>query len=215
MVETAQRTRRRLLEAFHDYHHPLTAFVAGLIGPEQLGTVEHIDASFTAPIPYDPASIRHDPAVGGGALMDLGCYPIHWVRTLTGQEPEVLSARAEANKLGADETIEAQLLFPSGTTARVYASMGAQSFAASLVIRGTRGTVEVDNPVLPHLGHSVRTTLDGITSTWTVGGGETYDYQLNALVRAIELDEPVTTEGSDLIANMAAIDSIYHAAGWR
>ena len=47
-----------------------------------------------ARIRYDPRSIRHDPAVGGGSLMDLGCYPVHWVRTLLGEEPSVTGSRS-------------------------------------------------------------------------------------------------------------------------
>lgn len=215
MVDAAQRSGRRLIEAFHDHHHPLTAYVVELLESGRLGTIEQIDASFTAPIPYDPVSIRHDPSAGGGALMDLGCYPIHWIRTIAGQEPEVTSASAVPNPLGADETIEAHLRFPSGATARVYASMAADSFAASLVVRCTRGTIEVDNPVLPHLGHSVRTVIDGVAATQTVAGGETYDHQLDALVRAGEGGEDVATEGDDIIANAHVMDAIYRAAGWR
>jgi len=37
------------------------------------------EAIFGGATPFNPASIRHDPALGGGALLDLGCYPIHWL----------------------------------------------------------------------------------------------------------------------------------------
>jgi predicted dehydrogenase len=215
MVAAAKRTGRRLLEAFHDHHHPLTGFVVEMVSSGRLGEIEEISASFTAPIPYDPVSIRHDPAAGGGALMDLGCYPIHWVRTTAGQEPEVLSASATPNALGADETIDAELRFPSGVTAQIHASMAAEKFAALLVVRGRRGTLEVENPVLPHLGHSIRTIIDGVAATRTVAGVETYDYQLDALVRAIVRGEDVDTEGAEIVANMKVIDAIYSAAGWR
>lgn len=215
MIAAARRTGRRLMEAFHDRYHPLSDYVLGLRTSGELGEINSVEGTFTAPIPFDTNSIRHDPAVGGGALMDLGCYPVHWLRTFVGEEPEVIAASATANGLGADETIEASLRFASGVEGRVFASMSEDhTFTASLVVRGTRGTLVVDNPVLPHNGHSVRLTLDGIQRTLTIGGRETYDYQLDALVQAVVGGTPVPTESGDLVANMTAIDAIYHAAGW-
>lgn len=216
MAAVALRTGGRLIEAFHDRYHPLHDYLLNLRSSGQLGEIESIDASFTAPNPFDPASIRHDPALGGGALMDLGCYPVHWVRFFVGEEPVVVSASASPNALGADETIEASLRFPSGVVARVFASMVAtQPFAASLVITGSCGRVEVDNPVLPHNGHSVRATTDGVLRTFTIGGGETYDYQLDAVVGAILGGAGLPTEADDYVANMSVIDAIYAAAGGR
>jgi predicted dehydrogenase len=216
MVDAARRTDRRLLEAFHDRYHPLSREVIGLRTSGALGRITSVEGSFTAPIPFDPRSIRHDPALGGGALMDLGCYPVHWLRAFLGDEPDVLTASATPNAMGADETVEASLRFPSGTHGRVFASMAEDgAFAASLVVQGTRGTLEVDNPVLPHNGHSVRLTRDGVSHTFTVGGRETYDHQLDALVRAVGGGEPMETEGDDVVRNMASIDAIYEAAGWR
>lgn len=213
MVAAAVANDRRLLEAFHDHHHPLTAHVRDLVASGALGEVERVEGSFAVRIPFDPVSIRHDPKAGGGALMDLGCYPVHWVRSVIGEEPVVLSATASPNPLGADDTIEATLRFPSGAHGRVFASMSPEQRVASLVVHGTRGSLEVDNPVLPHRGHSVRATIDGVPSTVTVGGRETYDHQLDALVRAVVDGEAVGTEGADIVANMTVIDAIYQAAG--
>jgi predicted dehydrogenase len=215
MVAAATAAGRRLLEAFHDHHHPLTAHVQGLVASGALGEIESVEGAFAVTIPFDPVSIRHDPTAGGGALMDLGCYPVHWLRSLIGEEPEVVAATATANQLGADESIEATLRFPSGVRGRVFASMRPEKRTASLVVHGERGSLEVDNPVLPHRGHSMRTTIDGVASTWTVGGRETYDYQLDALVRAVVDGEAVATEGADIVANMTVIDAVYAAAGWR
>ena len=84
--------------------------------------------------------------VGGGALMDLGCYPVHWLRSLVGEEPDVLEASYRPNPMGADETVRAILRFPSGVQGRVLASMADNEvFDASIVARGTQGTLEVDN----------------------------------------------------------------------
>ena len=63
------------------------------------GEQGHIEAQFDVRIPYHSSEFRHEPMLGGGALMDLGCYPVHWVRTLTGSEPRVVQAVAGAEFL--------------------------------------------------------------------------------------------------------------------
>jgi predicted dehydrogenase len=214
MADAAARTGRRLVEAFHDRYHPLTARVLQLLRDGTLGELHSIDGAFTVMIPFDPASIRHDPAVGGGALMDLGCYPVHWLRSLVGEEPEVVEASYRPNPMGVDETVQAVLRFPSGVQGRVLASMADDVvFDASIVARGTRGTLEVDNAVLPHNGHSVRLTIDGLLRTFTVGADETYDHQLDAVVAALADGAALPTEADDFVANMTTIDAIYDAAG--
>lgn len=146
--------------------------------------------------------------------MDLGCYPVHWLRSLTGAEPTVLTASATLNPLGADETIDATLAFPSGATGRVSASMTVDTFAGRLVVTGERGTATLTNPLHPHLGHSVHiTSVTGADHAFTVAGDETYDYQLEAFVTAVRDDAPSLTEGDDIVANMRAIDAIYATAG--
>jgi predicted dehydrogenase len=214
MASVAARAGRRLIEAFHDRYHPLSEYLLGVQTSGELGQLLSLDARFTAAIPFDRASIRHDPALGGGALMDLGCYPVHWVRFIAGEEPDVVAASYHPNAMGADETVEAALRFPSGVEATVLASMAdKETFSATLVIKGTQGTLEVDNLVLPHNGHSVRITTGGVLRTLTIGGTETYDYQLNAVVDALAGGAPLPTESADFIGNMNTIDAIYRAIG--
>jgi predicted dehydrogenase len=74
-----------------------------------VGAVQRVEAIF-APERRCVHSAR--PALGGGALMDLDCYPIHWLRTALGAEPQVRRAQARLIPLGADLEIEAALEFP-------------------------------------------------------------------------------------------------------
>lgn len=210
---TARRTGKHVIEAFHDHYHPLTEHLLDLRRSGLIGTVTSVAASFTADNPYFPGSIRHAPELGGGALMDLGCYPVHWLRTFLEAEPSVRSAGHVAGPEGADLTIDADLTFED-VPAAVHASMApGVPFAAPFTAEGTHGSLTVKNLVLPHQGHSVTTLVDEVTSTYTLAGRETYDYQLDALVNAVRTDEPAATEGADFVANMAAIDAIYQSAG--
>ena len=78
------------MEAFHDRYHP--AFLHLLALKPRLGAIRALRAEFRVDIPWDPKNIRYDPVQGGGAMMDLGCYPLHWLRSFMGAEPEVVSA---------------------------------------------------------------------------------------------------------------------------
>jgi predicted dehydrogenase len=214
----AARTGRHLIEAFHDHYHPLMVSIVETVRSGVLGDIQSIDASFTANNPFSPTSIRHVPELGGGALMDLGCYPVHWMREIGGAEPVVTSASFVPNELGADITIDADLSFPSGpiagATGHVHASMApGVTFQAPLMIRGSKGSLTVDNLVLPHRGHSLVTTIDGVAHTTTVAGRETYDHELDAVSIALDANLPADTEGADYVATMALIDAIYAAAG--
>lgn len=215
MRQVAEATGSRLIEAFHDRYHPLSLEIDTIAASGVIGDIVSLVADFSGSNPFDPLSIRHDPAVGGGALMDLGCYPVHWVRALTGEEPRVLSATSTVNPLGADLSVDASLVFPSGITARVTTSMiEGTPLNSSLDIVGTRGTVHVDNMVFPSRGHSITTVIDGLATPLTVRGGDTYDHQLAAIVEGLISGAPLLTEGEDSVHNMALIDAIYAAAGF-
>lgn len=217
MVGAARAAGRHLLEAFHDRHHPAFRHLMALDQAGALGRIKTVKAEFAASIPFDPKSIRHDPAAGGGALMDLGCYPVHWVRVLLGEEPDlVVAASGTRNPLGVDESITATLRFPSGILADVSCGMAKGTpFRALLTVQCERGSVEIENPVLPHRGHSIRERLGGGFRHHTVAGGTSYDFQLQALLDVLSGRAEPLTGGADAIGNMAVIDAIYEKAGFR
>ena len=214
VAAVAERSGRRAIEAFHAHYHPLSGWVRDFLAGSGVGAIRRVEATFTGATPFDPASIRHDPALGGGALMDLGCYPIHWVRAALGAEPRVCAARATLNPLGADLEIEADLEFPGGISARVSASMAeGVPLASTLTVAGERGVLHVDNVVFPAQGHSIATEIDGVPRRRTVAGEETYDHQLAAVVDALASGRALPTEGQDPVDNMRVIDAVYAAAG--
>ncbi len=215
MVDAASRTGHRLVEAFHDRYHPLSHAIDDVVASGRLGALRTLTADFSVEIPFDPASLRHAPELGGGALMDLGCYPVHWVRALMGDEPTVLDAVGTPNALGTDESITATLGFASGVTATVTASMAVgRPLSSTLVVEGDLGVLEVGNLVFPSNGHTLKETVAGIDHPRTVAGLATYDHQLAAILAALTDNTPLPTEGSDIIGNMTVIDAIYAASGF-
>ena len=146
--------------------------------------------------------------------MDLGCYPIHWLRAALAAEPQVRWAQARLNPLGADVEMKADLEFPGGVAARVSASMAeGVALSSTLTVEGQLGVLHVDNLVFPSQGHSIGTDIDGVPRRQTVAGEETYDHQLAAVIEALASGRPLPTEGRDTVGNMRVIDACYGAAG--
>lgn len=210
VADAAIRADRRVIEAFHDMYHPLWARVVEIT--TRLGDTIRVEGDFLADNPYQANTVRHEPRLGGGALMDLGCYPVHWIRSLVGEEPEVVSVDWKPNPSGADLDIDAELRFPSGTTARIRADM-AHEYVCQLRVRGSRGQLTVDNLVFPSQGHSIRWALDGVRRTETVTGGETYDHQLDAVAVALSEGTALPTGPADFVRNMEVIDAIRASGG--
>ena len=216
VIAAAEETGHRVIEAFHDFYHPLQEAVRGILGDGVLGRIRSVEAVFDGSNPYAPDTIRHEPALGGGALMDLGCYPVHWVRSMFG-EPTVVRAEADRNPSGADLSMRAELTVgPDAAAVSLHCSMvEGVALRSAIVVRGELGELQVENLVFPSAGHSLRLTLGGLPYVSTVAGRQTYDHQLEAVLAGLDSGTPLATEGDDPIANMAVIDAIYAAAGFE
>ena len=215
VVAVAAETGSRVIEAFHDHYHPLSGWIRAFVAAGRLGPIRHVEAVFTGSTPFAANTLRHDPSLGGGALMDLGCYPVHWLRALFAGVPSVVGAEAELNPAGADLAMDAELAFDGGVRGSVRASMAeGVPLRSALSIDAERGTLVAENIVFPSAGHTIRLELDGVPYAHTVAGQTTYDHQLDAVLGALRTGEPLPTEGADSVANMAVIDAIYAAAGF-
>jgi predicted dehydrogenase len=212
MVAAARRTGNLLLEAFHYRHHVVMRRAEAIVASGALGRLTRGDGVFNVAIPNTPGELRWSAEQGGGGLMDLGCYPLHALRTLIGAEPEVVNASGRFEG-GVDAEISANLRFPGGIAAKVACSMTTPQPSAVLTLTGEKGSMTIVNFLAPQIGCRFTTIIDGVTTNEPVDGPTTYEAQLENL-RAVMLDgvTPVTG-GADAIGNMTAIDAIYRAAG--
>jgi predicted dehydrogenase len=210
MVRVAEQEGLVLGEAFHHRYHPMFRRILDEVRSGRIGTVERVEAAFRVPIAKP--DIRWDYATSGGSLMDLGCYPVSWVRHVVGEEPAVVSARAVEDPERVDASISAELAFPSGATALVASAMD-QGPEISLTVIGSAGCVEAANPLAPQRGNLLTVTTGRGRTAGPIDAGITYDHMLRAFVDHAVHGAPFPTQGADSIANMAAIDAIYQAAG--
>jgi predicted dehydrogenase len=213
VAAVARRTGLVTMQAFHYRYHALTRRMLEIVASGELGAVRHIAAWFC--IPLLARNIRWDLSLAGGALMDTGCYAIHIVRTLAGAEPVVRSGRARLLKPGVDRWLRAEMDFADGRTASVTASMLAWPlFSVGARVTGSVATMQVFNPVMPQIHHSlVVRSARGRRKEWVARQPSTYAAQLRAFVAAIQRGESFPTNVDDAIANMRVIDACYAAAG--
>ena len=219
MAEAADRAGLLLIEAFHYRYHPVFLRALELYQSGAIGELKQLTGTFYAPVGERgmPAnSIRMIYATGGGATMDMGCYPLSWMRHFTGEEPEVTSAEAVEGPPDVDMRLTTHLRFSTGATGTATGSMmKGDTYQADLIAEGTRGTLTVNNPLVPHMGHEIKLEADGETNTETLTKRTTYDFQLDAFVRALETGERLPTDAEDAVKQMRLIDNAYRAAGMK
>ena len=203
-----------LMEAFHWRYHPLAERVIQLLKAKTIGDVSRIEASFCIPLPF-PNDIRYNPDLGGGALMDTGCYTVNIVRHLMGEEPSVVSAIAKKSSPTIDRFMEADLKFPSGTTGHIRCSLwGWPLVAVSAKVVGSLGSIKMVNPVVPHMiYHHLKIDSPTIAGTERFWGQSTYDCQLQRFVAGVQQGSQIVTNSTDAILNMKVIDAIYTTSG--
>lgn len=217
MLAVAEKHGKRLIEAFHHRYHPAFATCLDWLAADEIGDLREIHAAFNVAIKDDGTEIRHRVETGGGAMMDLGCYPLHWALTVAGAAPIEVSAKAELTPTGVDESLQSHLVFESGVEAHLTASMAPdQSFEAWMRLVGTKGEIAFTNPLAPQLGSRLALSQGPMTRSLTeISPITTYTYQLGAVVEALEEQRPLATEGEMILRQQTVLDEIYAAAGLR
>lgn len=214
MAAAAERSGRRLIEAFHYRYHPLFAHFLHWLWEERIGRITGFEARFDAPIPNrDGREIRHFPQTGGGAFMDLGCYPLAWSLAVFDREPDQVEATATLTPTGVDESLDARLLY-GDVEARIGASMAAGvKRGAWLVVSGERGAIRFHNPLAPQNGSKLTLTVGDTIETAPEDRSTTYAHQLDAVLTALRTGAPLPTEGPPMLRQQRVLDAIYRAAG--
>ncbi len=213
MLDAAKTSGKRLIEAFHHRYHPAFETCLNWVRSGKIGDVRKIDAVFKVHIKDNGQEIRHRVETGGGSMMDLGCYPLHWALAVIGSEPEKIEAKADLTPTGVDERMQAELTFSGGASARLESSMAAgEAFQAGMTITGTKGEIAFNNPLAPQLGASLSCSDGSIAEISPI---TTYTWQMAAILRALGTGETLPTEGDIILRQQDALDGIYAAAGLK
>ncbi|MBL0924544.1 MAG: Gfo/Idh/MocA family oxidoreductase [Sphingomonadaceae bacterium] len=206
MLAAEARTGLFLMEAQHTYYHPRHARIREIVQGREIGNIRHISARFDVPIPETADELRWDGAVGGGALWDLGVYPLFWLRAAMGEEPCLISASHRLNDRGADIETEAVFDFASGATGSITCSME-RKFAAWLNVEGEAGSLFVDNPLSP-AEQKITLEKSGAATEELFTGRPSYSFQLEAFRDAVTGGRSVYTRGADSLKTIQILSDI-------
>jgi D-xylose 1-dehydrogenase (NADP+, D-xylono-1,5-lactone-forming) len=212
VAEAAQRTNCLAVEAFMYRHHPMYDRVLSLIHEGAIGTLVSMAACFTFRLD-DPRSVVASPELGGGALLDVGCYPVNLARLVAGQEPH--TAVALARRTTVDTSFFGLLGFPGGFIASVECSIECHE-RQHASITGTDGTIVLESPWFPGADASRFTIFhegEGRPPTSvSCPGGDAYRLEVEDFARAVTTGTPPRWGIADAVANMASIDALFAAA---
>jgi predicted dehydrogenase len=137
-----------LMDGFMWPHHPRTIRIRQLLDRGDLGAVRRVAGAFTFQLePLDPSNIRLRPELGGGSLLDVGCYPIYGIRWAFGAEP-VRTYAAAVYQHGVDVEMSGLLWLADGRMASFDCGFTAP-YRAWLEITGSEGVIWVPEMWVP------------------------------------------------------------------
>jgi len=217
LLAVRDRTGVKMGEAFMVRTHPQWLRVRELIASGRIGHLRSVSGFFSY-LNRDPANIRNIVERGGGALMDIGCYPITISRFMFAAEPSRVLGLVERDpEMKTDRLSSAIMEFPSGQA--VFTCSTQLVPYQRMHFMGTSGRIEVEVPFNAPNDRPCRIFIDDGCDLF--GGGlatesfpvcDQYTIQGDAFSRAVRegIEVPVSIE--DGIKNMAVIEAIFRSA---
>lgn len=208
LIDVRDRTGVKIQEAFMVRTHPQWLETRRLIKSGRIGALRSITCFFSYFNP-DPSNIRNQLELGGGALMDIGCYPITISRFMYETEPRRVMALIERDPVfGTDALTSAVLDFPNGHSTFTCSTRIAPY--QRMIFLGTEGRIEVLIPFNAPNDRPTQIIVDDDTIEFPIC--DQYEIQGSLFSQAIRenSDQPIPLE--DAVSNMAVIDAVFRSA---
>ena len=204
--------RQKLMEAFMYRMHPRWIKIKELISQNIIGEVKHIQSFFSY---YNVKSdnIRNNSEIGGGGLLDIGCYCISSSRFILDKEPLNVQGKIELDPKFKTDRLTSGILDFDGVTAAFTCSTQIP-FDQSTKMYGSKGRIEVHRPFNPELDEesSVLVITEDNTEEIIIDACNHYTIQFDEFSNAILNDAPVPTSFDDAVANMKVIDAVFKSS---
>ncbi|MGD9172628.1 MAG: Gfo/Idh/MocA family oxidoreductase [Desulfobacterales bacterium] len=219
MAAVAKDAGRLLMEAFMYRFHPRSRRIKQLIAEGAIGAPRLVRSAFCFRMAdsewSDPPNVRLNPEMGGGALLDVGCYSVSVARWFLGAEPSQVQAQAEYDPGGVDVHMVGSLSFAANGLASFEASF-ITALQQTYAIAGSNGVIELPhNAFVPWENEAifyVRGRDQETGQTHSVPGADEYQLMVEHFADAVmgrtELRFPIT----DSIGNMRVLDALAQAA---
>lgn len=221
LVDLARARNAFLMEAMWTYCNPVVRRMTELVRDGAIGDVRVVQADFGLAGPFDAGHRLRDPTQGGGALLDLGVYPVSFAQLLLG-EPDDIQARARLAPEGVDENTGMLLGWDGGATALLSCSLNADT-PQTASVTGTAGRIEFprgffhpERFVLHRPGRDPEefTAQDADAGLHGLHGLQHEAAEVMRCLRASETESPlVPLDGS--LAVMRTLDAVRERIGVR
>lgn len=212
MAVVAEEHGVRLMEAFMYRFHPRTERVVAMVRSGEIGEPKAIRSAFTFRL-RSRDNIRLVAELGGGALMDVGCYCVNVSRTLAGREPEVVQATAEWGPTGVDEALAGMMRFPGGLVAHFDCALTMERCEA-YEVAGTDGWLRLDASFLPGTADVEIVERRGREGErrHAVSGDDEYRLMVEHFADCVLHDRSPRYPAREAAANMRVIEALYRSA---
>jgi len=209
LLRSAQKHKRlKIMEAFMYRHHPQWKLAKKLVDDGKIGQLKNIH-SFFSYHNTDPKNIRNIAEIGGGSLMDIGCYCISLSRFIFSTEPERVFGKIENDPIfNTDRTCSGIMEFSKGVSTFTCSTQLAPS--QRVQIFGTKGRIEIEIPFNApsdkpcKLIYQNEKKLNEISIELC----NQYTIQGDSFSQAVLNNSHVPTPIKDSVANMKAVEAI-------
>ena len=217
LLRVQEKTGVKIGEAFMVRTHPQWLRARELVASGRIGPLRSITGYFSY-FNRDPKNIRNIPETGGGALMDIGCYPITTSRFMFGEEPSRVIGLLERDpEMKTDRGASVMLDFPSGHAIFTVSTQLVQYQRMHFI--GTHGRIEIETPFNAPNYRPCRILIDDggdifgdDITTETLPTCDQYTIQGDIFSRAIREAGEVPVPLTDAIKNMAVIEAVFRSA---
>lgn len=216
LVALARARGLFLMEAMWTYCLPAVRRVAELVREGAIGEVRCVQADLGFVAPADPTHRLRDPRAGGGALLDVGVYPVALAHLILGA-PDHVAAWAVLTPEGVDETTGAVLGYDGGAVATLTCSIGAENAGAASV-SGTKGRIDLPRGFLSADGFTLhRRGADPEEFRFPASQGLGYHVEAAEVMRCLRagLTESPLVPLDGTLAVMTTLDTIRARTGVR
>jgi D-xylose 1-dehydrogenase (NADP+, D-xylono-1,5-lactone-forming) len=211
MIAAAEANRVQLMESFMYRYHPRILAARELVRSGVIGDLKTIESAFTFRL-KNQDNIRYKPEMGGGALMDVGCYCVNISRLMAGREPIIVSARAQWASTGVDEQLTAILDFGDGTIAHFDCALNMER-RERCIVAGTDGYLALPRCFLPGTQAALIQEVKGRdgTQVHSFEGVDEYRLIADEFMDSIDSGSP-SFPIHDAVENMRVIQALLASA---
>jgi predicted dehydrogenase len=201
-----------LMDGFMWPHHPRTARLRQLLDAGEIGEVRRVAAAFTFRMePLDPGNIRLRPELGGGSLLDVGCYCLYGIRWAFGAEPVRAQAWARFEH-GVDVEVNGLVALADGRVGAFDCGF-TLPYRGWLEVTGSEGTVFVPHMWLPPkpAPFEIRRGRYEVERV-VVDGPDQIVQMLENFGRAVRGGQPVKPDPEEAVRTLSVLDALARAA---